>query len=51
MYRNCSEIFNYNKVVLDELKERMDQWSRTQKLGDIFIRMVRFIACETCVNV
>jgi len=38
---NCVEIYNYNSLVLDSLNNRLRQWSYSQKLSDIFIKMVR----------
>jgi hypothetical protein len=33
-------IINLNTTLLSDLKERVDNWSNTQTIGDIFIKMV-----------
>jgi hypothetical protein len=33
-------IINLNTTLLTDLKERVDKWSNTQTIGDIFIKMV-----------
>ena len=33
-------IINLNTTLLSDLKERVDNWSNTQTIGDIFIEMV-----------
>ena len=36
-------IRGYNRLFLEQLKERIDNWEETQCVGDLFIEIVRII--------
>lgn len=41
MFPNIEIIYNVNKQFLADLQERFNNWSIQQRIGDIFLRMVR----------
>jgi hypothetical protein len=42
MFPYIDILYNINKQFLIDLQERQKNWSPTQKIGDIFLKMVRF---------
>jgi hypothetical protein len=40
MFPNIDILYNINKQFLEDLQERQKKWSSTQKIGDIFLKMV-----------
>ena len=43
IFSNIQMIFEFNQKLLQSLKERIDNWSYTQKLGDVFLEMAPFL--------
>lgn len=40
IFSNIDIIYNFSKEMVQLLDERMKQWSPTQKIGDVFLRLV-----------
>lgn len=40
LFSQVEVIYNYNFKVMVRLEERVNEWSWTQKLGDLFLEMV-----------
>jgi hypothetical protein len=40
IFSNSESIFNVNTTLLEELEHKMRNWSSTQTLGDLFLKMV-----------
>jgi len=43
MFSNIHLILPLNQELLKDISARIDNWSPTQKLGDIFLRMVLYL--------
>ena len=42
VFSNVEHILPINEALLDMVKERIDTWSDTQVIGDIFVKFVCF---------
>ena len=40
MFSNVEVLFNFSNKLLTELEQRMETWSNTQLVGDIFLKFV-----------
>eukprot|EP01102_Stenamoeba_stenopodia_P005953 TRINITY_DN1665_c0_g6_i1.p1 TRINITY_DN1665_c0_g6~~TRINITY_DN1665_c0_g6_i1.p1 ORF type:complete len:1297 (+),score=336.71 TRINITY_DN1665_c0_g6_i1:314-4204(+) len=45
IFSNIEVIYNYNSVLLEGLENRLKNWSATQRIGDIFIKMTDYLRC------
>lgn len=43
LFSNLEIILNLNMELLKEIKLRMAVWTNSQKIGDVFLKMVRLI--------
>jgi len=41
LFSNADQIYHFNQLILDELKQRVGDWSYRQLIGDIFVAKVR----------
>eukprot|EP01094_Clydonella_sp_ATCC50884_P017398 TRINITY_DN3019_c0_g1_i1.p1 TRINITY_DN3019_c0_g1~~TRINITY_DN3019_c0_g1_i1.p1 ORF type:complete len:577 (-),score=203.12 TRINITY_DN3019_c0_g1_i1:252-1982(-) len=47
IFGNCRIIRGYNQLLLADLEARLTDWSDTQLIGDVFLRMVVFLKTYT----
>lgn len=47
IFSNIQTILEFNQKLLQSLKERLDNWSPIQKVGDVFLEMAPFLSVYT----
>jgi hypothetical protein len=40
MFANVAHLLPINKVLLESIEQRVNNWTPSQKIGDIFVKMV-----------